>query len=380
MCADQASLIRKTIEGLESIVPLLGEKDKSDLQKHQMPIYDALKQFASQLDAIARGDAQAPTFQAAWSQLFSPDLQRLVQKDILRQASTDDFIADPRSRLVNAKLELVAGLAQLLESGGNMNFQQFVSAWKNNRLRNDAFVKLAQTVKEAGDEFDRASLSFWQKVASGIPFIGKQFAKGHELDDVERFANQVLSARWDPAALSDLVKIYENTTEIRERLDTELREHWPVDEKRSKEIAQEMLDVMWERVHGLLGSDAGEAPRFKGTAELRSDEKGSFYWVSGEIDGGKGNKGKLEIRVDPYGIVDLDSIKGLDLGEAVLKRFAAAAVEKTIAGAEAKRVELIGGQGDDYRFDVRTKAGDHYSVAVSPDGFARMDSIEERRA
>ncbi len=377
LCAQEAGVIRKVVEGLEAIMPLLGEKDLADYQAFQKPVYDALTAFADRLEALGTGDPKkaAEGFRTAWSHLFSADIQRTVQTDILRQASVDDFVADPRARWVNARIKLLRAIKQLLDGGAGMSFPDFVSAWKNSRLRNDEFVQLAKAVKELGDDFDRSQLKTWQMIAAGIPIIGKRVVKSHSLDEIETFAAHVLAERWEPTNLSDLVKIYESYQEHETRLDTELREHWPVDEKRAVAIAQEMLDVLWRRVHPLIGNaDPGEeAPKFHGTAEI----KGTHFVVTGEIGGGKkGERGRLEIEVDPYGLVDLGSVKNLDLGTGVLKDFAAAAVEKAIAGVEVKRVELLGGGGgEDYRFVVHSRAGDAYAIHVSPDGFPKLDTL-----
>lgn len=377
---EEVALMQSLFQSMEFDLQFLDQAGRESFMKLRGPIYQSLVEMGTKLHELANSDKNAQELRAgfteAWGKLFEPANLRAVSASLVRESSYADIETDAFTRYSTAKLQMLERAVNIVSSRTE-SFAEVVQGWEKNGVHNTEIFRDAQELRNLRQQVEA------QRGKGAMNYIKKKLGmyKGPEIDAVDRFAMGIIEERFKAASLPAIIEIAKDPQKIATSVQKELETRWPINEDRSKEIAGELLDVIMQRTMATVGPwNADDAPKVKLDAKIDPPSEHPPYTVVATIKGA-GKDGTMSVVVNPMGICEPDQIK-LDLGEAILGRVARHAVanhaEMTNAKIDVKSTELLSsGAGEDYVFRVTTRNRESFTVAVTPDGFARYESIAQ---
>jgi hypothetical protein len=371
---EEVALMQSLFQSMEHDLSFLDDAGRESFMKLRGPIYGSLVEMGTKLHELANSDAEVSQLRAgfteAWSKLFSPDVLRTVNASLVRESAFADVETDTFTRYSTAKLQMLERAVTIVSSRTE-SFAEVVQGWEKHGVHNTEIFRQAQELRDLRQQVEA------QRGKGALNYVKKKLGmyKGAEIDAVDRFAMSIIEERFKAASLPAIIEIAKDPQKIAASVQKELETRWPINEDRSKEIAGELLAVVLERTMAAVGPwSAVDAPKVKLKAEIDPPSDHPPFTVKAEIKGG----GSMSVVVNAMGICEPDQIK-IDLGENILSRVASHAVANHAAFSQSaidvKSTELVQKDGEDYVFRVTTRDRQTFNVAVTPDGFARYDSI-----
>lgn len=380
--ASELELIATVAKSVGFELSAMTPEQQASYMRFRGPVYQAINTFATELGALAASNAPASElragFEAARTKMYAPEVLRFASQQLIREAAYQDPDSDPFVKYATAKGAMI-GLVRELLSGRSGNLEDILDDLEKNGPQNRELFRQATELRDLRQSVEAGrskGLLNWIKKKLRI-------YEGMELDSVDKFAMHIIEQRFKRTSLPEMLAVRRDGEAITTKLHEELRDRWPVDQDRANEIAAELVGAVMNRTMTAVGPwSYQDVPDVKVKTEAKQlSQDPPTFEVSGTLSGGRGEKGSISVTVNAFGICDPNSIK-IDLGEALLAKVAVHAIESSAAVAQidagAKKPELIGlpqDNGGDYLFRVRTQDGAR-TVAVTPDGFARLDSIK----
>jgi hypothetical protein len=327
-------------------------------------VYDAVNAFVGDLRAASElGDVQAmrEAIAGAKEKLFNLD----VAAELWSRRIEWGTVAEDSPKLqayLEAKQKLVLAVKEFAKTGND----------ETSMIR---FVDESRSLVNARKK---------------IGWFTRQFSlRGDEVDSFAKRAVKHPEHAADPRAIS---WIAENGDGLIKEYGDEYKERSTISDKRARQIADEVVDVLWSDVYPYFGVQAGQKQPELKDKDVQPVREGEFivgYDVTGKFEGG----GSFSVHVSSHG--EPKNIE-LDFGAALLGRFASNTVFNHLRLVDPERSKLVAGQarllseppaGVDlealkgygvekvYHFEV-TAGGQPYRVALTPDGFPLYDSLK----